>query len=281
METRMILLCSLFLIIGCGTKSERPETAETLASDIDANAVNTSIQNAEFPKDLYSNGKAKLIKTLHYRFEVENVNQTTEAIEAAVKKYPAYISDSKMELENPILENKITIRIQSEFFQNLVKDIDPLVKFVNYRTIETEDVAKEFVDLESRLKTKREVEQRYMEILRKKAGTITELLDAEQKIGELHEEIEATISRINYLKDQVSYSTINLQFYQTITQQITEVDTPSTGKDFKEALSAGWKGIIKLAIAFTYIWPLILVGVTAGAMYWFRKRKLLRTVNVP
>lgn len=277
METRMILLCLLFLIAACATKQENAASLDVI-ENTDATAIQAVSESSKQPdisRDLYSNGKTKLIKTLNYKFEVENVNKTAEAIEAAVKKYPAYISDSKMKLDNPLLENEITIRIQNEFFQDLVKDIDPLAKFVNHRTITTEDVAKEFVDLESRLKTKREVELRYSEILRKEAGTITELLEAEQKIGELHEEIEATISRINYLKDQVSYSTINLEFYQTITQQIAAVETDSTGKDFKEALAAGWKGIVSFVIVLAYIWPLIIIGTITGAFYWFRKRSVL------
>ena len=277
MKTRMILLCLLFLIAGCGLKQESTTMLDS-QENVDSapvQAVSQNVKQPDAPRDLYSSGKTRLIKTLNYKFEVENVNKTAVAIEAAVKKYPAYVSDSKMELENSILENKITIRIQSEFFQDLVKDIDPLAKIIVYRTITTQDVAKEFVDLESRLKTKREVEQRYGEILRKQAGTITELLEAEQKIGELHEEIEATISRINYLKDQVSYSTINLEFYQIIPQQIADVDTDSMGKDFKEALSSGWKGIITFALALTYIWPLLALGMITGIAYWFRKRRSL------
>ena len=273
----MILLCLLFLIVGCTTK--QTETAEVTDGVSDASAVKTAIHNTtqqqEVLKDLYSNGKAKLIKTLNYRFDVENVNRTNEAIETAVKKYPAYISDSKLTFGRFQIENKITIRIQNEFFQDMIKDIDQQAKLIIQRNISTDDVAKEFVDLESRLKTKREVEQRYAEILRKKAGTITELLEAEQKIGDLHEEIEATISRINYLKDQVSYSTINLEFYQTITQQIAEVETNSTGKDFKEALSAGWTGIVSFLLVITYIWPLIILVIITGAFYWFKKRRSL------
>lgn len=275
----MLLLCLLFLIVSCGTEQQM-EPADTIDKSLDASVVQTSIQNTpqqEVLKDLYSNGKVKLIKTLDYRFEVENVNETTKAIEVAIKKYPAYISDSKMRLENPLLENKITIRIQSEFFQDLVKDIDPLVKFVNQRDITTDDVSKEFVDLESRLKTKREVEQRYAEILRKKAGTITEILEAEQKIGELHEEIEATISRINYLKDQVSYSTINLEFYQTITQQIAKAETNSISNDFKEALSAGWNGILNFILVLAYVWPLVLIGIVTGIYYWYKRRVFVQS----
>lgn len=203
------------------------------------------------------------------------MSKTTEAIEAAVKKYPAYISDSKLVSGRVLTENKITLRVQNEFFQDLIKDIDKEAQLIIYRTITTDDVAREFVDLESRLKTKREVEQRYSEILRKKAGTITELLEAEQKIGSLHEEIEATVGRINYLKEQVSYSTINLEFYQTAVHQMAEVETDSTGKDFKEALLAGWTGIVSFLIVITYVWPLIVLGIIAGAFYWFRKRKLI------
>lgn len=276
MKTRMISLCLLILMAACGTKVEEVDnTGDTVEDVAPLQTTPRQASPQQVLHDLYSNGKTKLIKTLDYRFEVESVNKTTEAIERIVKKYPAYISDSKMELENPVLENKLSIRVENDFFQDVVKEIDQLAYFVNYRTITTEDVAKEFVDLESRIKTKRLVEKRYAEILRNKAGTIAEVLAAEDKIGELHEEIEAAISRINYLKDQVSYSTINLEYYQKITQQIAEEDVPSTGNDFKRALSAGWNGIVSFALVLAYIWPVILVAFIGGIIYRLRKRKLL------
>ena len=191
-----------------------------------------------------------------------------------MKKYPAYISSSNLHFENPILENKITLRVQNEYFNDLLKEIDLQARYVNFRNVTTADVSKDFVDLESRLKSKREVEVRYMEILRKKAGTIEELLDAEQQIGALHEEIEATISRINYLKDQVSYSTINLQFYQTIAQELRAEDEIAFKDNFTDAMSTGWKGVIGLALALTYIWPLIAAG--ACTLLFIRVRNARR-----
>jgi hypothetical protein len=208
------------------------------------------------------------------------VNKTIEAIEAAVKKYPAYISASKLRLENPILENTITIRVQSEYFQDILKDIDQQAKFVNFRDVTTYDVAKEFVDLESRLKTKREVEARYTEILRKNAGTVEELFNAEQKIGALHEEIEATISRINYLKEQVSYSTLNLEFYQTISQELAASHEENQNTQFTEALKAGWNGVVSVVLIFTYLWPLVIIGASVGLYVWYqRKKKILAPVQ--
>lgn len=273
MKTRFVLLCLIFLIAACSTNTEQAATADFEAKTV--SAVSQPSPQQELPRDVYSNEKTKLIKTLNYKFEVENVNKTTETIEASVKKYPAYISDSKMNTDNVWMENKITIRVQNDFFHDLIKDIDQQAKTIHYRNITTQDVAKEFVDLESRLRTKREVEQRYAEILRKKAGTITELLEAEQKIGELHEEIEATVSRMNYLKDRVSYSTINLEFYQLITHQLATNDDNSVSRDFKEALSAGWSGLVNFALILAYVWPLLMIGIAVGSFYWIRKRRTI------
>lgn len=269
----IFMVIPVCLVLSCSVKKEEA-TADTLvANDMVVANQAQLINDLPSPRDLYSSGKTKLIKNLHYRFEVENVNKCQDAIEVAVKKYPAYISDSKLTLDNPLLENKLTIRVQSEYFQDLVKDIDQQAKFVNFRNITTEDVAKQFVDLESRLKTKREVEARYMEILRKKAGTIPELLDAEEQIGALHEEIESTIGQLNYLKDQVSYSTLQLEFYQTIAQEITTADTKTYGDELAGALRVGLNGIKNILLLFAYIWPLLVVGLSFGIYFWFLKKK--------
>lgn len=254
----MAMLCA-----GSCAPSEKSETLESTdaLSDLDPKQSEVKAQLTATPQnDLYSDGGTKLIKTANYRFQVESVKESSDAIIQSIRKYPAYISSSSLHLENPILENKMTIRVQNEYFQDLLKDIDVQAKFTNRRDVTTEDVSKDFVDLESRLKSKREVEARYMEILRKKAGTIEELLEAERQIGAVHEEIEATISRINYLRGQVSYSTINLEFYQTVAQQLQAGDEVTTQDKFAEALSSGWNGIVSITIALTYIWPLLIIA---------------------
>ncbi len=280
-NTWYIFLASLCLFSACGAKVENAEPmADTVTDEQLVTAENKLTQNqlAATPqpqRDLYSDGKTKLIKTVNYRFEVENVKRATENIEVAIKKYPAYISASNLHLENPILENKLTIRVQSEFFYDLLKDIDKEARFVNFRDVNTTDASKEFVDLESRLKTKREVEERYMDILRKKAGSIEELLEAERQIGALHEEIEATISRMNYLKEQISYSTINLEFYQTISQEVAAADTITWKDKFGDAMKTGWEGLITIIVALVYIWPiLVAAGLIVIYLKFFRRKPM-------
>jgi hypothetical protein len=277
MKRHILLWLPVAMLAGACAQYEKAETTDAIEalSGLDPKNTEITAQLAATPQnDLYSDGGTKLIKTAHYRFQVENVKVSTDAIIQSIRKYPAYISSSSLHLENPILESKMTIRVQNEYFQDLLKDIDAQAKFTNRRDITTEDVSKDFVDLESRLRSKREVEARYMEILRKKAGTIEELLEAERQIGVVHEEIEAAVSRINHLRAQVNYSTINLEFYQTVEQQLQAGDDVTTKDKFADALFSGWQGIITITLALTYIWPLLIVA--AACFTYIRLKKPFR-----
>jgi peptidoglycan hydrolase CwlO-like protein len=279
MKKILVVLITIVFFFSCAQSPESVKAENAEAFPEDAVARTPSPLTPAANSDLYSDGKAKLIKTADYRFQVENVDKSTANIEASIRKFPAYISSSSLLLENPILENKISIRVQSEYFHELLQEIDKQALFVNFRNVKTNDVSKEFVDLDSRLKTKRQVEERYMNILRKNAGTVEELMEAEKQIGQLHEEIEATISRINYLKEQVSYSTINLEFYQTVERELARTEE-SIGDRFLEAVTTGFQIVVRIALGLAYLWPLILLG--AGALVFLRwKNKRATKVSTP
>jgi hypothetical protein len=262
---KKLMLFSLIGIVLLSCSQKKSELASDTKQDTDKIQVNSVLA-----RDLYSNASEKIIKIAQYRFQAANVKKSQAIIEASVRKYSAYISSSTLKLENPLMEDHIVIRVPSEYFEDLLKEIDTQAVYINERKITADDVAKEFVDLESRLKTKREVEQRYAEILRSKAGTIEELLKAEQKIGELHEEIEATISRISYLHDQVRYSTINLEFYQTVSQDVAVIsETPGFTDRFSNALATGLAGAVEILIGLTYLWPLFALLILF--LFWRKK----------
>lgn len=254
---------------GCATNME-PVEAEQAATQATPVATATVARN-----DLYSDGASRIIKTANYRFEVENMDKSVLAIEGAMRKYQAFIASSALSSEGPFAESKMTLRVPSDSFHDLLNEIDKQARHVNFRDIKTEDVSKQFVDLESRLKTKREVEQRYMDILRKKAGTIEELLSAERQIGQLHEEIEATISRISYLKDEVRYSTIHLQMYQRLQQQVAS-NEPSALQEMRLALISGWHGLVIVVTQILYIWPFVLLMAAGLIVYRYRRGRLVK-----
>lgn len=250
----------LFVLASCGA----PTSDEALLAD-------TTSSTADLPStDLYSDGTGQLIKTAELRFQVADLKKCREAIEVSIRKYSAYIEETDLKYENPLLEEHFSIRVLSQSFEPLLKELESQALYVNYRKVKSDDVEKEFVDLESRLKTKREMEQRYSEILRNSAKTTEDVLKIEKQIGQLHEEIEAAVSRINFLRDQVKHSTIKLEVYQIDEQHVSVVQSgPDLKSKIGDSLLAGWNGLTFLFVNFLRVWPLWIILVIA----WFVWRK--------
>ncbi len=259
-------------LLSCAQKEKAAVSDEVAALESNQELVNAS-------KDLYSDGRSKMVKTAECRFQVNDMKKSKEAIIASIKKYSGYIESSNLEFQNPMLEEHMTVRVLKDYFEDLLNDITSQAVYVNYQRVNSDDVSKEFVDLESRLKTKREVQARYEDILRKKTGTLEELLKTEKQIGELQEEIEATVSQINFLSEKVRYSTIKLEIYQIAEQQVAEVKTNSgLWKKFSAAFKSGLNGLIDVLIGLTYLWPFLILGSGAWYFLWFRrKRKMVKS----
>jgi hypothetical protein len=137
-------------LLSCGKKSKVSEQ-EALLEKSNEELVNAS-------KDLYSDGRSKMVKIAECRFQVGDTNKTKEAIVSYIKKNSGYIESSNLEFQNPMLEEHITVRVLNDYFEDLLNDITSQATYVNYQKVSSDDVSKEFVDLESRLKTKREAQ---------------------------------------------------------------------------------------------------------------------------
>jgi hypothetical protein len=161
----------------------------------------------------------------------------------------------------------MVIRVPADKFDALLEELMKESIYTNYKNITAEDVTEQFVDTEARLKTKREVEQRYIALL-KEAKKVQDILDIEDKLRVIREEIEATEGKLKLLNDKVNYSTIYLNTYQTLDY----VPEPEKGffSNVKEALIRGWRDLIGFVVSLIRLWPfLIAAGIT---VFWFIRR---------
>ena len=139
---------------------------------------------------------------------------------------------------------------------------------VENKKITTDDVTAEHADVAARLRTKRAVEQRYVALL-SQAKKIQDILDIEEKIGQVREEIESTESRLKTLNDEVAYSTITLTCYQVLPQSTPDAPVVSFGSRLLESVYDGWSMLTSLVIGAVTIWPLWLLG---AAIWWAVRR---------
>ena len=164
----------------------------------------------------------------------------------------------------------MTVRVPTENFQAFINAVSEGVEYFDQRDISRQDVTEEFIDLEARLKAKRELENRYLELL-SKAKNVKEMLEIERELSNIREEIEAKQGRLNYLQDRVSVSTITLEFYKYTAESGVTV---SYGQKIKNALKGGWNGVSVFFLGLLYLWPLfILIIVVLVAVRWFFKRR--------
>jgi len=158
----------------------------------------------------------KIIWNANLRIRVENVNETTDKLKQITTRLGGFISSINLSSNTYQLSNRIELRIAHENFDKVIEEFKKQAISIDEINISSNDVSEEFVDIESRLKTKRNVRDRYIEILKTKTGSVKDIIEAEEAIRKITEEIEAKEGRLRYLKDKVKYSTITTTIYEVI-----------------------------------------------------------------
>lgn len=212
----------------------------------------------------------KLIKNGRVGFQTDDLGKTHQRIISLSKKYKAYIASDETIKRYDQTEHNITVRIPADKFDNFLADVGEGVKEFDYKEVNAQDVTAEYLDLQVRIKTKKELESRYLEILQK-ANTVTDMLEVERQLGQVRGEIESMEGRLKYLKNQVSFSTLNISFYKEV---------PYEGDSFADRLgdgfSEGWQGLLMFIIGLTYVWPFLIIlglGIWLIRRFWRNRKK--------
>lgn len=224
--------------------------------------------NATSPKEKIAE---KIKKTADLNITVDDYKKARAAIEKIVKSGRAYISGENEQNNTYSISNTMIIRVANKDFDGMLSNISSIKGHVNSKNVYTEDVTKQFVDITARLKSKKEVEKRYLEILQK-ANKVTDILEVEDQLRVIREEIEAKEGQLKYLNDQVDYSTINLSFHQDL--EYTPQDRPGFFGRMGNAFGNGWNGFLSFLVGMMYAWPLWLILSIGGyLLYKLIKRK--------
>lgn len=265
MDKLKYLIVLLVLLSGCSKSYDAIEAEfgatrgfldkkELLSEDIDGRSTPQAIDR-------------KIIKEGWLSYEVESLKESKKRIVLLVNKYGGYIASDSEHRSGYRTSNTLKIKIPSENFDTLIEELASDAKYMESKSISLRDVTEEYLDVESRLKNKKALEARYLEILQK-ANSVEEILAVEKEIGKIREEIDSTEGRLNYLKHMVSLSTIDLTIY--------EVEYIDGGGDNRvvESLKGGWDSLISFLLFLINIWPLLIL-ICAGVFIFkrFRKRK--------
>lgn len=262
----ILTVLAVLSICSCNS-SKSSEYAYTCMTDIEEASWQSDEQKTD---NLESTTERKIVKRGNIRFQTADINKTKSLISQTVQELNGYISNDNAYDYSDRFEHNLTIRVPADKFDMLLKNVSESVEKLDSKNIDVLDVTEEYIDIEARIKTKKELQDRYKEIL-KKATTVSEILTVEREIGSLQTDIESVEGRMKFLKDEIKFSTLTVTYYQKVTT------SSSLGFFFelRDGFKSGWNGFLWFIIGVSYLWVFILVAVAVIYLIirWRRKKR--------
>jgi len=127
------------------------------------------------------------------RLKTAKMPHAMSRLDSLVRRSGGYLSAATETHADGEWRQETTIRVPPTRFQSLLNGLAGLGT-IEEKKLSTDDITAEHADVTARLQTKRAVERQYTTLLIK-AQKIKDILDIEEKLGEVREEIEATEKR--------------------------------------------------------------------------------------
>ena len=270
---RNILVILTFLLSSsCNDLINKPESAESYESyDAVVGNVPATMQSKvmaspnQTPQEI--NPAKKVVKTGGIKFKSENIQSDYQQVLKLLPIYDAYVENENQSKSSYEITYSMTIRVPAVAYDTLFSSIVSSTGKIERKYSNVEDVTERYYDLKSRIKNKEALELRYIDLL-KKAKSITDILEIERNLNTVRTDIERLQGQFNYLSKQVSFSTIQLDFYETVPYVYESGDRQGFGDKLLKALDSGWQGFLYFLIGITTLWPFLIL--LAGIIYLIR-----------
>ncbi len=220
----------------------------------------------------------KLIYRANLTMEVEDYAAVQSRIRDMVALSDGYIlefSDSKTAYEQT---GNFVIRVPAQGFFSFIDQLRVIQPQLQ-QSVKGQDFTEEYVDLSSRLKAKRLVEERLSSFMQK-ATRADDLLQFSNQLATVQEEIERIEGRIRYIDQNVDYSTIELRVYQRLNKNAvgSKTDAPF-GEQILDAMKSSAEFVSRflqgLVIVVAALLPVlaVLALICVPLLYWYLKKR--------
>jgi anti-sigma factor RsiW len=208
---------------------------------------------AQEPKPEPAASARKIIRSGDIEFEIESFDAAVATVTKLLGSYKggfvATVNSEKM--QNGKVKGSVVVRMPPEHLDSYVLDLrKELGKGgeLKGQRIGSQDITKQYTDLESRLRAALAMEERLLRIIKDGKGEIKDLLNAEKELGNWRTKIEEYKGELQYYSNQVSLSTLTITlaekeirapFAMLETERVNMgVEAEDVDKTYREALAA-------------------------------------------
>lgn len=264
-------LVLVFLFTQCGDNPSRDnammEVADMEAPAAQGFASKRAMEGGQSqPVQTDPSIERKLIREGNMRFETHDIAKTRSFLDSLVAAFGGYLANENIYNYEGTLEQNISVRIPSEQFDPFLAAVSSYAGRLDNRYINTLDVTEEFIDVEARLKSKKQLEERYLELL-KQARTVEDMVAIETQLSQVRSEIESIEGRLKYLQNRVSFASLSISFYQTRAEGFGFWDKIGDG------WGNGWDKFLGFMVWLVTLWPFMLLIVLLIVIFRVRRAR--------
>jgi hypothetical protein len=155
MKKAMTILTVLAVLTVCSCSQANQEFSLVSADFVmEKSALPATEQSANNVETI----NRKIMKQGDIRFKTADVNKTKSLISQTVQELNGYISKDNAYDYSDRLEHRLTLRVPAHKFDLLLKNISESVDKLDSKNIDLLDVTEEYIDIETRVKTKKNFE---------------------------------------------------------------------------------------------------------------------------
>lgn len=257
----VLTVLAVFMVCSCSNANKEYAMSADLAME------ESSLQAEDQKSQQVETVERKVIKQGDIKFETTDIDKTKSLVIQTVQKLDGYIAKDNVYDYANRLEHSLIIRVPADKFDLLLENISESINKLDNKSIDILDITEEYIDIEARIKTKKELQDKYIDLL-KRATRVEEILTIEKEIGNLQTEIESVEGRMRYLKDKIAFSTLTVTYYQKT------VESFGFSSKFIDGIKSGWDVFLWFIVGVSYLWVFALVViVTVYLVRVWRKKK--------
>ena len=211
---------------------------------------------------------------------VKELDVAQSNIEKKVEEFGGYIVESNVYQEDEqTSRGSMIVRIPEKHFENFLTEAEGQAAKILERKVTGQDVTEQYVDLESRVNSKRAVEARLLEFMGNAEKT-EDLLKISSDLAKVQEEIEVMVGKMKFLQNQTSFATIELTMYENrVIVPVVDSKELNTWDKTKKQLATSTNSLLATGSALIVFFignvpVLFILGVIGYVVYFIIRRRL-------
>jgi uncharacterized protein DUF4349 len=222
----------------------------------------------------------KIIRRAELELEVAAPGTTQTAIEQLAEQHGGYVVSAVRNTENGSaveVSVTVTVRVPQSELTNAIAEVKRLGHGVGSERVTSDDVTDEYVDLAARSASQKQLEQQYLELL-KRTGSIKDAIEVQKVLAEVRTEIERMEGRERLLEKESAFSTLTVHLLTAVPRiAVSSSDFSATiRRACSDALSLSTDMISGAIRLVGFLLPVLLLIVVPATLVVLGARRLAR-----